>query len=98
MLVRPTRLLGREASAWRSNFVRGLYAIVRTLPGVYACLYSSRDVALVHCAFSTSLGDFHTIYDQPFGISARGVFISLITWDASMIFLFYDWTATRKLE
>ena len=27
--------------------------------------------ALSHCAFSTSLVDFHTLYDQPFGLSAR---------------------------
>ena len=28
-------------------------------------------VALSHFAFSTLLGDFHTLYDQPFGPSAR---------------------------
>ena len=28
-------------------------------------------IALSHCAFSTSLVDFHTPYDQPFGPSAR---------------------------
>ena len=28
-------------------------------------------VALSHCAFSTLLVDFHTLYDQPFGPSAR---------------------------
>ena len=28
-------------------------------------------VALSHCAFSTSLVDFHTLYDQPFGPRAR---------------------------
>ena len=28
-------------------------------------------VALSHCAFSTSLVDSHTLYDQPFGPSAR---------------------------
>ena len=32
-------------------------------------LYSH--VALSHCAFSTSLVDFHTLNDQPFGPSAR---------------------------
>ena len=32
-------------------------------------------VALSHYAFPTSLVDFHTLYDQPFGPSARRVFI-----------------------
>ena len=32
-------------------------------------------VALSHCAFSTLLVDFHTLYDQPFGPSAGRVFI-----------------------
>ena len=33
-------------------------------------------VALSHCAFSTSLVDFHTLYDQPFGPSARAFLVT----------------------
>ena len=33
-------------------------------------------VSLSHCAFSTSLVDFHTLYDQPFGPSTRASFIT----------------------
>ena len=68
----------RSVSAGMNLRVMGIVETLLDPRALHDCTYMGlySHVALSHCAPCTSLVDFHTQYDQPFGPSALRVFIT----------------------